>query len=87
VNKLPIRECGAEVFIIDDDISGDSSDADGDGIKNFDEYVMGLNPCSVRSFNALDADLDFDIDGLLNGVDPYPRCNFEDPAGMSTDCI
>lgn len=100
-NENALHECGAAFYIIPENISPDEynvtvdldSDTDGDGIKNWEERIMGYNPCSPTSFGYCedgqpwaDADLDFDDDGIPNGRDDAPRCNWEDPL-YSSNCI
>lgn len=103
VNALPIRECGEPVFIVaghlDDPNYGytvNENDADGDGISAWDEYLMGLNPCTIKSDYhkdecVNDGTLDYDADGIPNGEDPEPLCHGEfgegDPAGYVSDCV
>jgi len=54
-------------------------DTDGDGIPDYWEYHMGLNPCEKCSYGGVegvdcDADLDYDRDGTANGIDYNPMC-------------
>lgn len=51
--------------------------------------MMGYNPCTPQSFGACvdDAELDYDVDGIVNGEDEFPICNWDDPAGWEGDCI
>lgn len=54
-------------------------DADGDGIADYWEYYMGLNPCEKCSYGGIpgldcDGDLDWDRDGVPNGLDTQPIC-------------
>lgn len=79
INHTPSYTCGAVLYtgtsIYDYQIV--EEDTDGDGISNYWEYEMGYNPCSPNSFGSCvnDADLDFDNDGVRNGIDPTPYCN------------
>ncbi len=55
-------------------------DTDGDGISDYMESWMSLNPCERCSYGGVegvdcDADLDFDGDGILNGEDRDPGCS------------
>lgn len=59
-------------------------DTDGDGISDYMESWMSLNPCEKCSYGGVegvdcDADLDFDDDGIPNGEDHDPGCggNFQ----------
>lgn len=88
-NKIPLRECGAEIFTIiglPDDLGPDvhpisanlDVDTDGDGISNYWEFVMGYNPCTSNSFGCgfpADGTDDFDADGYIDSEDEYPICN------------
>lgn len=98
VNRATIRQCGLEVLtmLFDDssnltehpwDASGE--DYDGDGIRDWWELQMGLNPCTQHSLsNCLnDGDLDYDVDGIPNKEDEFPLCNPNDPAGWQADCV
>lgn len=97
LNKIPLRECGATIWdIISNPWDGgysrsvNQTDFDGDGIGNWHEFLMGLNPCTPNAYGACvnDADLDFDADGKPNGTDDNPYCNPDnDPAGWFTDCV
>ncbi|MCX6734756.1 MAG: hypothetical protein NTZ25_02480 [Candidatus Peregrinibacteria bacterium] len=95
VNKIPVRECGVEIVSITGTPGTDSfnwhiidGDYDKDGISNFFEYLMGLNPCTPNSFGCeKDADLDYDDDGIPNGKDDSPLCNPKDPAKYQSDCV
>jgi len=98
INKIPTRECGAKIIDItgsDPTKPGYSSkvidaDTDGDGIDNWWEYNMGLNPCSKSTYGSIpDAELDYDADGIPNGEDPFPTCNSNknDPAEYYSDCV
>lgn len=98
LSKITIRECGAkiaEVYATQEPESYQvtfdfETDTDGDGISNYEEMLMGMNPCEEYSFgtcNPADADLDYDVDGLPNGEDDLPRCNPSDPSGNQSDCI
>ena len=58
---------------------GFEHDTDGDGIDDYWEYQMGLNPCEKCSYGGIpgvdcDADLDYDRDGIPNGIDYNPMC-------------
>ncbi len=89
VNKIPLRECGAEIFTIignPDDLGPDihpisanlDVDTDGDGISNYWEFMMGYNPCTPNSFGCdfpPDGTDDFDADGYIDAEDEYPMCN------------
>lgn len=85
VNVLPLRECGAEIFT---DISSPGGvydyefnvgeDTDGDGVSNWHEYKMGMNPCDAHSFGTCqehDGAADYDADGIPNAEDEDPLCN------------
>jgi len=97
LNKIPLRECGTTIFDITGNPwdggysrSANQTDFDGDGIGNWHEYLMGLNPCTPHAYGMChnDADLDFDADGKPNGTDDNPYCNPDnDPAGWFTDCV
>ena len=101
VNKIPLRVCGVRIF---DTSSGAlpigeegyhtmgvlDVDSDEDGISDWMEYNMGLNPCTPHSFGLCidDADLDYDADGIPNGEDEYPICNPQnDPGEYPSDCV
>lgn len=89
VNKTAGRLCGAEILHFDGfQAVGVVTDTDGDGLQNYMEFELFLNPCSKQSYGSCvnDADLDGDLDGIPNGTDPYPYCNLEDPKNVS-DCI
>jgi len=85
VNKVPLRECGVAVYIIngvpdDPNYSSDRNmeDEDGDGLKTFWEAWLGYNPCHKYSFGnnfPMDGSDDFDADGYLDRDDEYPICN------------
>jgi hypothetical protein len=56
-----------------------TQDTDGDGLTDFEESQMYLNPCEPCSYGGVegvdcDADLDFDQDGIPNGEDEDPDC-------------
>lgn len=100
VNKFTLRECGVVVFsnLTDPEMvpAGEQmppwdvndNDEDGDGIETWWEYMMGYNPCTPQSFGCVeDAELDYDVDGIANGEDEFPLCNWDDPAGWQGDCI
>ena len=64
------------------DHANQDQDTDGDGISDYNESFMSLNPCEVCSYGGVegvdcDADLDFDGDGIPNGEDRYPACSLE----------
>jgi len=88
-NKTIGRLCHAEVMHFDGKQSaGVTVDSDGDGLSNFEEFLLYLNPCSKTSYGSCvkDAELDGDFDGIPNGQDPLPYCNLNDPLNVS-DCI
>lgn len=104
-NWFPQNECGAEVmvmtktleeYVAEDGLYGIwspvvSEDADGDGISNYHEFFMGLNPCTPQTFGCInDADGDFDFDGIPNGDDHSsthgPYCP-EDASYWPAECI
>jgi hypothetical protein len=96
-NKIPLRECGAVIFEMASTPLKPGThpwvvtldDTDGDGVSNWHEYWMGLNPCEEYSFgecNPSDGELDYDVDGIPNGEDEFPLCNPDDPAGWQSDC-
>ncbi|MBT4917751.1 collagen-like protein [Candidatus Peregrinibacteria bacterium] len=100
VNLSTVRQCGLEVFTLLDDIDPEVTpyeypydvsveDFDGDGIRDWWELQMGLNPCTQHSLsNCLnDGDLDYDVDGIPNKDDEMQLCNPDDPAGMQIDCV
>jgi len=96
VNKETLRTCGAKIFKVDLDATvqinlgaEDKVDTDGDGIPNYWEYQMGLNPCTPNSFGSCykDAEEDYDKDGIPNGKDTAPICNPEDKTGNGSDCV
>lgn len=97
LNKTPLRECGAVIYVIPPGISpqnytgGISSeeDTDGDGISNYMEFLIGLNPCEAYSEGECsvgDAAWDYDKDDLPNGQDPVPNCNPKDP-NYAGECV
>ncbi len=54
-------------------------DTDGDGVEDFWEYQMGLNPCEPCSYGGTpgvdcDGDLDYDRDPRNNADDTNPIC-------------
>ena len=63
-------------------------DFDNDGLSNWFEYIMGLNPCTENSFgNCIhDGDLDYDGDGIPNEEDDYPICNDDDYNPPTSEC-
>ena len=68
-----------------------SEDTDGDGISNYHEFFMGLNPCTPQTFGCInDADGDFDFDGIPNGDDHSstygPYCP-EDASYWPAECV
>lgn len=97
-NKTTMRLCDAKVLIYTPPnetntlwgtLSGViSEDTDGDGISNFDEYQLLLNPCDTHSYGSCsaDAELDGDFDEVPNGKDELPYCNPGDKENVS-DCI
>jgi len=99
INMIPQRECGTVIFEVEDPQVQSSpatvsyDDPDGDGIHNWHEYSMGLNPCEANSFGtcvASDAEQDYDSDGTPNGQDEYPLCDIHhenDPADWQSDCV
>ncbi|MDH5597130.1 MAG: hypothetical protein OEY44_03425 [Candidatus Peregrinibacteria bacterium] len=103
-NFFPENECGARVMeltkTINEFVSEDGSgslwsrnmeDTDGDGIANYHEFFMGLNPCTPQSFGCtMDADGDFDFDGVPNGEDQGDDYGPYCPADVSfwpAECI
>lgn len=65
-------------------------DTDGDGVSDYMESFMSLNPCEVCSYGGTegvdcDADLDFDGDGTPNGEDDSPGCGMGE--GEFQNCI
>lgn len=102
VNKIPLRVCGVRIFgneggELPYDENGyqymnvNEEDFDGDGISNWMEFWMGLNPCTPWSFGQCidDADLDYDADGIPNGEDEAPICpkDFKDKGEYLSDCV
>ena len=100
VNKIPLRVCDTRIFDnsnggLPEDEDGNlesmmmvEEDFDGDGISNWEEFLMGYNPCSSISFGCIDdATLDYDNDGIPNWEDPYPLCNIEEPSEYHSDCV
>lgn len=97
-NKTTVRLCGAKVWTYTPPTDTGvpygtlggvtTEDTDGDGLSNFEEYQLLLNPCSKTSYGSctLDAELDGDFDGEPNGTDALPYCNLQDPENVS-DCI
>jgi hypothetical protein len=73
------------------------SDADGDGITDEKEVFIGTNPCEICSFGGYlgkdcDADWDWDLDGIDNGVDQNPICpekngEIDEDSPLLTYCI
>lgn len=62
------------------DHANPDQDTDGDGISDYMESWMSLNPCERCSYGGTegvncDADLDFDADGIPNGEDHDPGCS------------
>ena len=100
-NVFPLRTCGVEVISVistmEEYLASDGeakihlsveTDLDNDGISNYDEFLMNLNPCTPKSYGCLnDAELDFDADGIPNGQDELPICNWDDPGHWETACI
>lgn len=79
LDHLPMvdEDCRAQL-----DHANLDQDTDGDGISDYDESWMSLNPCERCSYGGVegvdcDADLDFDGDGIPNGEDRYPACSLE----------
>ena len=81
-NYQPQVWCNANVWG-----KGGENDTDRDGISNFWEYQMGLNPCEKYSVGGTiaDGDFDYDNDGILNKNDSSPICNMQ---GLyPSDCV
>lgn len=97
-NKTITRLCGAKVWTYTppDELPGMEfgtltavdEDTDGDGISNFNEYLLHLNPCDTHSYGSCvkDSELDGDFDEVPNGKDDLPYCNPGDKENIS-DCI
>lgn len=88
VTDYTMRECFAPIFTRSEsghynvNVTGDT---DGDGIADYYEYRMGLNPCLTRSRGDCrlpDADDDFDNDGVANGIDENPICRAGEHCGF-----
>jgi len=98
INKVPLRVCGVSVYnIIGDPSTQDwrlepnDNDDDGDGVSNYWEFYLGMNPCSQYSYGCdggQDGTNDFDADGVLDRDDSAPRCNTGyDPGDGISDCV
>ena len=94
VNKIPLRYCGVQVYMIEneDDYTWDvnDNDEDGDGISTWMEYLMGSNVCEYYTWgecSTSDYAADYDADGVPNGEDDNPICNEQDPGNAQIDCV
>ena len=97
-NKLTLRECGVTIANItsspdasDFAVEVNMEDSDGDGVPNYWEFWMGMNPCSQYSFGCgtpRDGTYDYDADGIPDGEDDAPLCNMgDDPGEYPSDCV
>lgn len=86
INRTVSRLCGAEISHFATDYAEYvTEDTDGDGLSNYVEFTLRINPCSPNTFGNCfsDADLDGDFDGIPNAVDLNPACDLE----PGFDCI
>ena len=101
LNKMPYRECGVKLFeavytydpntmveTYTTTFLGNTADFDSDGIADWWETWMGLNPCTANTYGSCieDGDLDYDDDGIPNAQDEKPICNELDPEEYLPDC-
>ena len=84
VNNAVAAICCARPFIIEKTpndenhyLTENEEDTDGDGISDYKEFEMGMNPCSrySHSCEVPDGTLDYDGDGMNDADDDDPTCN------------
>lgn len=90
LNEVPRLLCGASIVTVPEVVKPEEYtdregvsvlDADGDGLNNYLEFTLGMNPCSKQSYFHCPTDfqVDSDGDGLVNGEDPFPACHQAKP--------